>query len=52
MGQATGRADVARAADAGVDRLVVSPWRPSAEPAEGLRAFATTFLSHPEEDTR
>jgi probable F420-dependent oxidoreductase len=52
MGQVTGPADVARAAGAGVDRLVVSPWRRSADAAEGLRAFAGTFLSHPEEDTR
>ena len=51
MGQVSGPADVAHAADAGVDRLVVSPWRRSAEAAEGLRQFARTFQSHPEEDT-
>jgi probable F420-dependent oxidoreductase len=52
MGQVTGAGDVARAADSGVDRLVVSPWRRSAEAAEGLRAFASTLLSHHEEDIR
>ena len=44
MGQAETPADVERAARAGVDRLIVSPWRRSAEAADGLRAFAATFL--------
>jgi probable F420-dependent oxidoreductase len=52
MGQVSSPADVTRAADAGVDRLVVSPWRRSAEAADGMRAFASTFLSQHEEDTR
>ena len=33
-------------AAAGVDRLVVSPWRRSRDFAEGLRRFAARFLSN------
>ena len=44
MGGAADRGDVERYREAGVDRLVVSPWRRSAEAADGLRAFAATFL--------
>jgi alkanesulfonate monooxygenase SsuD/methylene tetrahydromethanopterin reductase-like flavin-dependent oxidoreductase (luciferase family) len=36
--------DVRRFEDAGVTRIVVSPWRRSPEAVEGLRAFAETFL--------
>ena len=45
MGQAETAADVERAAAAGVDRLIVSPWRRSGEAVDGLRAFARSFLS-------
>ncbi len=34
------RGDVARWEEAGVDRLVVSPWRRSREALEGLRRYA------------
>ncbi|MCU1588564.1 MAG: luciferase [Frankiales bacterium] len=44
MGSVTSGADVERAREAGVDRLVVAPWRRSAEAEEGLRAFAAAFL--------
>jgi probable F420-dependent oxidoreductase len=44
MGGAASAADVERAAAAGVDRLIVSPWRRSADAADGLRAFAAAFL--------
>lgn len=44
MGAVSGPADVEAAAGAGVDRLVVSPWRRSADAADGLRAFAAAFL--------
>jgi probable F420-dependent oxidoreductase len=49
MAQVTGPDDLARAAEAGVDRLVVSPWRRSAEAADGLRAFAKAFPPSPME---
>lgn len=52
IGSVSSAAHVTAAADAGVDRLIVAPWRRSAEAAQGLRQFAETFLSHPEEDTR
>lgn len=44
MGAVTTADDITRAAAAGVDRLVVSPWRRSAEAEVGLRAFAEAFL--------
>lgn len=44
MGHVGSPQDVARAAAAGVDRLVVAPWRRSAEAEQGLRAFADAFL--------
>jgi hypothetical protein len=47
MGQVTGPDDLTRAAEAGVDRLVVSPWRRSAEAADGLRALAEAYLPSP-----
>ncbi len=40
-------ADVEQAAAAGVDRLVVAPWKSSAEAGQGLRAFAAAFLTPP-----
>jgi probable F420-dependent oxidoreductase len=43
MGGPAGPADVAAYGDAGVDRLVVAPWRRSAEAAAGLREFAAAF---------
>jgi len=36
--------DVENARTAGADRLVVAPWRRSADAEEGLRAFAAAFL--------
>lgn len=36
--------DVERYRDAGVDRVIVSPWRKSAEAADGLTTFAGEFL--------
>ena len=39
-GQVREPADVERWEDAGVDRLVVSPWRRSPEAVEGLRRYA------------
>jgi probable F420-dependent oxidoreductase len=44
MGGPASPAEVNAFADAGVDRLVVSPWRRSAEAADGLREFAAAFL--------
>lgn len=44
MGSVTGPADLERAAAAGVDRLVVAPWRRSAEAEQGLRDFAKAFV--------
>jgi alkanesulfonate monooxygenase SsuD/methylene tetrahydromethanopterin reductase-like flavin-dependent oxidoreductase (luciferase family) len=43
MGAPASPSDVDAYRDAGVDRLVVFPWRRSAEAADGLRQFATTF---------
>jgi probable F420-dependent oxidoreductase len=37
-------AEIARWEEAGVDRLVVSPWRRSSEAVEGLRRYADTIL--------
>jgi probable F420-dependent oxidoreductase len=44
MASLAGAHDVEDAAAAGVDRLVVAPWRRSAEAQDGLRAFAEAFL--------
>jgi probable F420-dependent oxidoreductase len=43
MGGPASPADVEPYRDAGVDRLVVAPWRRSSEAAEGLRRFAAAF---------
>jgi probable F420-dependent oxidoreductase len=43
MGALTSREDVEAYERAGVDRLVVFPWRRSAEAADGLREFAKSF---------
>jgi probable F420-dependent oxidoreductase len=45
MGAPSSRDDVEAYERAGVDRLVVFPWRRSAEAADGLRSFAQTFLN-------
>lgn len=42
--QLEGPGDVRRFAEAGVDRILVSPWRRSSEAVEGLRRFAERFL--------
>jgi probable F420-dependent oxidoreductase len=39
-----GTDEVERLREAGVDRVIVSPWRRSAEAADGLTAFAAEFL--------
>lgn len=44
MGSVSSPGDVEHAAAAGVDRLVVSPWRRSADAHQELRAFAAAFL--------
>jgi probable F420-dependent oxidoreductase len=44
MGGLAGVADVEDAAAAGVDRVVVAPWRRSADAEQGLREFAAAFL--------
>ena len=44
MGGPASPADVDGYRAAGVDRLIVSPWRRSAEAADGLRDFAAAFL--------
>ena len=44
MGAPTSPADIEAYERAGVDRLVVFPWRKSAEAADGLREFAAAFL--------
>jgi probable F420-dependent oxidoreductase len=51
MTQVHTAADVERVAAAGVDRLVVSPWRRSDEAVDGLQAFARSFLSAAEPET-
>ena len=43
MGAPASRDDIEAYERAGVDRLVVFPWRRSAEAADGLRGFAATF---------
>jgi probable F420-dependent oxidoreductase len=45
MGGPATAADVGAYREAGVDRLVVSPWRRSAEAADGLKQFAAAFLT-------
>lgn len=44
MSSLMGPGDVESAVAAGVDRLVVAPWRRSAEAEQGLREFAAAFL--------
>jgi len=44
MGAPSSPADIDDYERAGVDRLVVFPWRKSAEAADGLREFAAAFL--------
>lgn len=44
MGGPASAEDVENYRAAGVDRLVVSPWRRSAEAADGLKQFATAFI--------
>jgi probable F420-dependent oxidoreductase len=44
MGGPASPSDVETFRAAGVDRLVVSPWRRSVEAADGLREFAAAFL--------
>jgi probable F420-dependent oxidoreductase len=44
MGAPSSAEDLEAHERAGVDRLVVFPWRRSAEAADGLKAFAETFL--------
>jgi probable F420-dependent oxidoreductase len=44
MGGPANASDVEGYRAAGVDRLVVAPWRRSAEAADGLREFAQAFL--------
>ena len=44
MGAPSSPEDMEAYKQAGVDRLVVFPWRRSAEAADGLKAFAETFL--------
>lgn len=44
MAGLTGSADLAAYEAAGVDRLVVAPWQRSADAADGLREFASTYL--------
>ena len=40
MGEVTEPADLERWAEAGVDRLIVTPWRRSSEALDGIRRFA------------
>jgi probable F420-dependent oxidoreductase len=40
MGEVTRRSDLERWEEAGVDRLIVAPWRRSPEAVDGLRRFA------------
>ncbi|MCX7620739.1 MAG: TIGR03619 family F420-dependent LLM class oxidoreductase [Acidimicrobiales bacterium] len=46
MGQVTAPADVEQWEEAGVDRLIVVPWRRSSEAIDGLRRFAERFIEH------
>lgn len=43
-GLASTRADVARWEEAGVDRLIVSPWERSRDAIDGMRRFAATLI--------
>jgi hypothetical protein len=45
MGSLTGNAAATDYEAVGVDRLIVSPWRRSAEAANGLREFAAAHLA-------
>lgn len=45
MGTPASRGDVARFAEAGVDRLIVVPWARSREAVDGLRRFADAFFA-------
>ncbi len=40
MGIVTERSEIDRFAEAGVDRLIVVPWRRSREAVDGMKAFA------------
>jgi probable F420-dependent oxidoreductase len=44
-GEVANRDDLARFAEAGVDRLIVSPWRRSREALDGLRRLADAVLA-------
>lgn len=46
MGAVTTVDELERAEARGVDRLIVAPWRRSAEAEQGLRTFAETLLQH------
>ncbi|HET6963654.1 MAG TPA: TIGR03619 family F420-dependent LLM class oxidoreductase [Acidimicrobiales bacterium] len=48
-GQVASGADVEAAAEAGADRLIVRPWRRSAEAADGMRRFRDEFAAYFEE---
>lgn len=48
-GQVASGADVEAAAEAGADRLIVRPWRRSAEAIDGMRRFREEFATHFEE---
>jgi hypothetical protein len=43
-GECASEDDVAAWADAGVDRIIVSPWRRSAEVLHAMEAFATRCI--------
>ncbi len=45
MGTVAHRSDVERFAEAGVDRLIVVPWRRSRDAVDGLTRFADRFLA-------
>jgi probable F420-dependent oxidoreductase len=45
MGGCESREDVARWVDAGVDRLIVVPWRRSSEAVDAIRRFADALIS-------
>ena len=44
MGSVQSHRDIEAAAAAGIDRLIVAPWRRSAGAGDGLREFAAAFL--------
>ena len=46
-GECASEDDVAAWADAGVDRLIVSPWRRSAEVLDAMAAFSARFIGAP-----